>query len=344
MKRPILPIAITALVLLTVGAGTSSAATFSLAEPFNTPGALAAPWVASGTVIPSVVAGEAGDSPINALRLTNSAGNQRGFVLYDEAIPISSGIDISFHQAQFGGDGGADGIAFFVKDAADTMTAAGGSGGSLGYSIGRTGGFPTVDGISGALLGVGLDGYGNFDQLDSDGTGCTPSGFVRVAGANSIALRGPGQGLVGYCLLADAVSLRTTALNPLTNGYLVRSVADRLVRVVIDPATAADPKVTVFYEGTQVIQVALPAAFTGVAGVKIGFSAGSGGSTDFHDVWGLTTTAAPAASAAPAVDAPALAATGPNQTGIIASGVGALLLIIGGALTLMLTLRRRRTV
>lgn len=91
--------------------------------------------MATGSVVPSVVEA-VGDTPVNALRLTNSDRNQRGFVLYDQAISISSGIDITFSQAQFGGSRGADGIAFFAKNAADESTTPGGAGGSLGYSVG----------------------------------------------------------------------------------------------------------------------------------------------------------------------------------------------------------------
>ena len=339
MKNRSIPIAITTLALLVVGAGTSSATVFSLSESFGTVGTLPAPWVAAGSVVPEVVAGETEDIPVNALRLTNSDEGQRGFVLYDQAISISSGIDIIFSQAQFGGDGGADGIAFFVKDAADVSIELGASGGSLGYSVDGD----DTPGISGALIGVGLDGYGNFDEPSSDGTGCVADAFVRYSGSNSITLRGPGQGAAGYCLLADSVGLVAAGLEPLTSGYSTRLAATRLVRVVIDPATLSAPKLTVYYGTssatlTKVIEVPLPDVFATVASVKIGFAAGTGGSTDYHDVWGLTTSAAPAATS-PAAD-PVLAATGPKQTGIIVSGLGALLLI--GAGTGALTLRRRR--
>jgi len=344
MRNPSLPIAATALALLMVGAGASSATTFSLSEPFGTVGTLPTPWVATGSVVPEVVVGDAGDTPVNALRLTNSDGDQSGFVLYDQAISITSGIDISFSQAQFGGDGGADGIAFFVKDAADASTVPGGSGGSLGYAVGRVAGLPTP-GISGALLGVGLDGYGNFDESNSDGSGCVSGAFVRSLGSNAISLRGPGQGTAGYCLLANSVSLNAVTMAPLTNNYSTRAAGTRVVRVVIDPSTAVAPKVTVFYGTTaatlaKVIEVALPAAFATVSGVKIGFAAGTGGSTDNHDVWGLTTAAAPVAEGAPAAPNadPALAATGSDQTGIVVSGLGALLLLAIG----VLTMRRRR--
>jgi LPXTG-motif cell wall-anchored protein len=356
VKKPALLVAATAVALLTVGTGASSASTFSVDEPFSTLGALTSPWVASGVPAAPEVVAAVGDTPENALRLTSNARNERGFVLYAQAIPLAAGIDVSFHQAQFGGNG-ADGLVFFVKDAADASTTPGSSGGSLGYSIGRSWGAPSIEGISGALLGVGLDGFGNFDSPESDGAGCARDEHVRSREQNTISLRGPGQGFDGYCLLADVVSLSASSLDPLSSGYTTRVEADRLIRVVVDPATATAPMITIYYEGTQVIQVALPSAFAGVSAANIGFSAGTGGYYDFHDVWELTTTEAVVAPVDSSGDGsgdgsgdttgdtsgdtnvadPALATTGPDQTGIIASGLGGLLLLAVG----VVTMRRR---
>lgn len=305
-------------------AATPSFAAVNIDEPLDTPGALSAPWVVSGTVDPSVVQ-EVGDTPEYALRLTNDDGSQNGFVLYNQAISVTAGIDVRFSQAQFGGDG-ADGIVFFIKDGSDTDTNPGGTGGAMGYA-------PSAgDGLSGALLGVGLDGYGSFGTEDVDGTGCEGLTFQRSAGGgdnNVVVLRGAGQGAAGYCPLADVVSLDDLGLAPLVDGYTTREAAAADVRVVVDPVTANNPRVVIYYNDVEIINVPLPAEFEDVSSVKLGFTAGTGGSVDFHDVWGLTATVSP--------NPPVLAETGTDANGF--GLAGAALIAAGG---IALAVRRRK--
>jgi len=296
---------------------TASAASFDINEPLSTNGPLVAPWVVSGTVSPSVVNG--------ALLLTDTSTGQRGFALYDEAISVTRGIDVTFSQAQWGGNG-ADGIVFFVKKGSDSSTTPGASGGALGYSPNALAN-PAVDGLSGALLGIGLDSYGNFAVAGSNGTGCATTFNGQVA--NAITVRGAGQGQAGYCLLAAPYNLATNSLNPLSANYATRDEAARIVRVVIDSATAADPRVKVYYDGgvEPIIDVELPAEFASVPTVKIGFSAGTGGSVNNHNVWGLTSAAADTAASEE------LASTGSSETvGIAALVLGILATIAAVAL------------
>lgn len=302
----------------------AAATTFSISEPLDTPGALSSPWVVDGVVDPTVVTKS--DTPANALQLTDNNGDQTGYALYNQAISVTQGIDITFHQAQYGGDGGADGIVFFVKKGTDTSTVPGAAGGGLGFNPSSEG---PSDGLSGALLGVGLDAYGNFANADGDGSDCATT-FTRSdggGGANAITVRGPGQGLTGYCMLADSFIVTDHDLDPISAGYTSRAEADRTVRVVIDPATATSPKVTVYYQGTLTVQVPLPAEFLDQSTVKVGFSSGTGGSTDYHDVWGLTSVAA--------VDA--LAETGTDVNGF---GLTAAALVAAGGIAL--AVRRRK--
>lgn len=305
----------------------ASGAAFEISEPLSTNGPLTSPWVVSGTVTPSVVDG--------ALLLTDATGGQRGFALYDEAISVTRGIDVTFSQAQWGGDG-ADGIVFFVKKGSDTSTTPGAGGGSMGYSPddGDLEADPPVtatDGLSGALLGIGLDSYGNFSSADSEGTDCATS-FAR-GGGNAITVRGAGQGQLGYCLLADTFGLSANSLNPLSASYASRLEAARIVRVVIDSATASDPRVQVYYDGgaEPIIDIPLPSEFQSVPTVKIGFSAGTGGSVNNHNVWGLTSTAAPAAEEE-------LAPTGSSEV----VGLGALIVATLAGIAAV-AVRRRRT-
>ncbi len=306
----------------------ASGAAFDISEPLSTNGPLTSPWVVSGTVAPAVVD--------NALLLTDATTSQNGFALYDQAISVTRGIDVTFSQAQWGGDG-ADGIVFFVKKGDDTSTTPGAAGGSMGYSRASdndgdsSNGLVPVVGLSGALLGIGLDSYGNFAGADADGTDCATS-FVR-GGGNAISIRGAGQGQLGYCLLADSYGLSANSLEPLSASYATRLEAARTVRVVIDSATASDPRVQVYYDAgtTPIIDIALPATFSSVPTVKIGFAAGTGGSTNNHAVWGLTSTTA-------ASEEEELAPTGSSET----VGLGALIVASLAGIAAV-AVRRRRT-
>lgn len=308
----------------------ASAASFTINEPLSTPGALDSSWTVSGNgFTPSIVA-NGGDTPANAMRLTEANEGQSGFVLYNTKISTNKGIDVTFHQAQWGGNG-ADGIVFFVKDAANTSTTPGGSGGAMGYSPGAG------DGLGGALLGIGLDAYGSFGTANGTGCDSTFTGSEGGGNANAITLRGPGNGLAGYCLLANSYSLVTNGKAPLIQSYGTRQDADRKVRVVIDAATKADPKVTVYYQDEQIIQSPLPAAFSSVSNVKIGFAAGTGGSVDNHDVWGLTSQPADPVEEQPVVDpidkgdtGPELADTGVDGTALWHVVALSLMLIAAG--------------
>jgi LPXTG-motif cell wall-anchored protein len=315
-------LATTALLASTVSA---SAASFDISEPLNTDGPLTSPWVASGTVTPAVVDG--------ALLLTNTDEGQRGFALYDQAISVTRGIDVTFSQAQWGGTG-ADGIVFFVKKGSDTSTTPGAGGGALGYAPNGAA-VPAVDGLSGALLGIGLDSYGNFPTVEVNGTGCSTE-FNTLRVTNVITVRGDGQGQVGYCLLAAPYNLSTNSLNPLSAGYTDREESARQVRVVIDPANASDPRVEVYYDGGMlpIIDIPLPAAFSDVSTVKIGFSAGTGGSVNNHNVWGLTSTSADAESSGED-----LAATGSSEV----VGLGAMLVALLSGIAAVVLRRRRST-
>jgi hypothetical protein len=314
-------VAATALLASSVAA---SAASFDISEPLSTNGPLTSPWVASGTVTPSVVDG--------ALLLTNTDEGQRGFALYDQAISVTRGIDVTFSQAQWGGTG-ADGIVFFVKKGSDTSTTPGAGGGALGYAADGAA-VPAVNGLSGALLGIGLDSYGNFAVAGSNGTGCSTE-FNTLTVANVITVRGDGQGQVGYCLLAAPYNLLANSLSRLSAGYMDREEAARQVRVVIDPANASDPRVEVYYDGgtLPIIDIPLPAAFSAVSTVKIGFSAGTGGSVNNHNVWGLTSTSADSASTEEE-----LASTGSSET----VGIAALVLGIMATIAAVALRPRRR--
>lgn len=116
------------------------------------------------------------------LRLTSKENNQTGFARNSRLFPSENGLSISFDYYIYGGSG-ADGLAFFLYDATANPFSIGGFGGSLGYSQNFSN-----PGISKAFLGLGIDEFGNFSNPTAGrqgGPGQRPS---------SVALRGDGNG------------------------------------------------------------------------------------------------------------------------------------------------------
>lgn len=229
------------------------------------------------------------------LQLTDNTGNRRGGVVYNEAIPANGGLEIVFEQYQYGPTGqstGADGIGFFLTDGATHLTSAGGAGGSLGYAQ-NTATNPREEGVNGGYLGVGLDTYGNF-STNGDGRGSGTLDGVKCANPggttllkNTVALRGPGQGFNGYCLLKTSsaqtlrTTLKTTGTAPSTADP--RATTGRTVKINI--SADATPTVTVSLGpigGTLSTVLTQKMAQQAPASYKLGFSASTGGSKDTH--------------------------------------------------------------
>ncbi|MCX6485908.1 MAG: LPXTG cell wall anchor domain-containing protein [Rhodoluna sp.] len=254
-----------------------ASATFNVVEPFSTEGALSSDWVVSGSVQPSIVK-QVGDTPENALRITTNSQGQNGYVLYDKPFNLSQGVQFEFTQYQWGGSG-ADGIVFFIKNATDTTNVPGGTGGAMGYAVNSS------DGISGALLGVGFDAWGNFKN--TQGSGCDPNNPTNTTIPNQITILGPGQGTVGYCQLVTPYDLAPNAKKLLSNSYADRLTSAAAVKIIIESPYTDLPKVKVYYEDTLIHDIALPTAFSSTASIKFGFTAGTGWATNFHEVSNL---------------------------------------------------------
>jgi LPXTG-motif cell wall-anchored protein len=270
---------------LIFGCTLPATASINVIQGFDTEGALNSDWVTSGTTTPSVVR-NAGDTPELALRLTPADNSQSGFVLYDQPFNLSQGLKVDFKQYQWGG-GGADGIVFFMKKASDTNNVPGAAGGAMGYT-GVNDDNGIVNGLSGALLGVGLDAWGNHSNHGYQ-TGDCNSDFVG-AGQNQIVVRGPGQGLLGYCMLANGYGLSANGKKLLSDGYTSRQASEVAVRVELESPFIENPRVKVFYQNDLVVDVPLPAEFKDIYDVKFGFSAGTGMVSDNHEIAGLKVT------------------------------------------------------
>jgi hypothetical protein len=79
---------------------------------------------------------------------------------------------------------------------------------------------------------------------------------------------------------------------------------------VFDPDTVAVRKVTVYLNGSQVVQVDAPPELIAATSFKFGFSAATGSVTNNHEVWNLTIESVnPVNPPAPPVP------VGPNFTG-----------------------------
>jgi large repetitive protein len=240
------------------------------------------------------------------LRLTDATASQVGGVVGLDSFPSSSGLDVTFNSYQWGG-GGADGMAFMLaavnpaNPAAPTIV--GPNGGSLGYST--TG---TTSGVPNAYLGIGLDVFGNFSSTSFQGTGCTNIANMNTATAKpgTVAVRGPGNGLAGYCGLAttapSTLTLRATAraaslvpvevlINPTSNPFTAASgvsVAANSYKVV---ATAVGGAVQTLTGTLPTVGAALyptGSAWLTAAGIPkqlaFGFVGSTGGTTDSHEI------------------------------------------------------------
>ncbi|MFG3342800.1 hypothetical protein [Glycomyces sp. NPDC048151] len=238
---------------------------------------------------------EAGKTP-GYLQLTDASNHNTGAAILNKALPNKGGIEVTFAQYQYGGTG-ADGISFFLVDGETDLTESGAFGGSLGYA--QLGDIPGVDG---GYLGLGLDAWGNFSaDTEGRGTGCPEDyqapEYLRTAfnrAPDNVALRGPGQGLEGYCLLATTAT--DEKIGTVSNGDLYGTTfpeslrsesiddAKRLVKLKV---TGGDqPKVTVdldFLDGggwQRVLETSVP--FAAPETFKIGFASSTGGKTDVH--------------------------------------------------------------
>ncbi|AEE47608.1 Ig-like domain-containing protein [Cellulomonas fimi] len=273
-------------------AGAAGSGTLLLQDDFKSATTVASSYVVGGTnyrpcltagsstaTTPIPGCGGAADAAGNGtLRLTANVNNQAGFLLYDKALPTKAGLDITFNEYQYGGTQ-ADGITFFLTDGQYTLSSAGAFGGSLGYHHQTTG----SNGVAHALLGIGLDVYGNYTVETNDTATCGTTYAASTLQKNTVAVRGPGNGKTGYCLLGAAAP--APQLNHRSGATRPTPVQ---VRIVVDPPSTPSPKVRVSLDGTQVTVVDQPALLASTPTFKFGWGASTGGQNDFHEINFLT--------------------------------------------------------
>ena len=246
-------------------------------------------------------------SESGTFQLTNASQIQSGTLLYNTAMPTSGGLDISFLTSQWGGNG-ADGISFYTKDGRNTSTNPGPTGGALGYA--QVNG--TTPGIHGALFGVGLDVYGSFSTSTYGGSACSNQGTGGTRVLTSVVVRGEDTSNIGVSPYGTGLSTSGFCFLGGTNTGVVphgsnRSNGTFAVRIIVDPPTVTATRKIRVYTATSLssisgalttdangsyvasasatLTVDAPNIFYTVPSFKFGFSASTGGSTDYHQVW-----------------------------------------------------------
>lgn len=159
------------------------------------------------------------------LRLSDAQGGGAAAAVLNTTLPTFDGLVLTFDQYQYGGSGG-DGVS--VDLAVAPPASLGQAGGALGYSS-------TSDphpGLPGGYLGIGFDATGNYTTTYTDGSGCADPPFAGF-NPNTVSVRGPGNGGVGYCLLSSTASAGAL---PFSLRGLEQDSSKRSVRVTLDPA------------------------------------------------------------------------------------------------------------
>ncbi|MEU8774981.1 hypothetical protein [Streptomyces sp. NPDC048606] len=220
------------------------------------------------------------------LRLTSTSTNQAGTWKMKEAFSTTLGIVAEFRYATYGGtayDGKrGDGLSFYLTDGS-ASDGVGPSGGSLGYACSGAASRCLTSGVPGAYLGIGLDEFGNFS---STGVGNGGPGTQ----ANKVVVRGGGSGTTGYRYATavdgpgSTVETGSRAKERKVRVSLLPSGSKMLLSVWSDsgPDTAMTQLVTDYDVTTITNQPALPST------LKVGFSAGTGGATNNHEIDDLT--------------------------------------------------------
>ncbi len=224
------------------------------------------------------------------LRLTTAGGNQSNFAYLNSPIPSAGNtIDVEFEYTVHGGSG-ADGITFFMFDAATTFNT-GAFGGSLGYAN-RDDSTPLSagDGMAGGFFGLGFDTWGNYSNPNEGRNG--GPGFLP----DQVAVRGEGNGQTGYAFIEGTGDGTNPSLGqnlqfgarPVTGG----ATEDNYFGVKINLSDTSLLTVSMEFVPGNGFNTLFSAQLTGTrpAELMLGYAASTGGATNFHEVRALTVT------------------------------------------------------
>lgn len=153
----------------------------------------------------------------DGIRLTNTTSQFTGIKLNGISFATSDGFDISFEFDMFGGSQvygkNADGIALVIFDGSIATPGIGAAGNSLGYTNSGPSGSAN-QGMQGALLGIGLDEYGEFKARTRGSSTKYRNGVNTSVGGSAkssqVVVRGPvgADRYTGYPVL---ISRRTAS-------------------------------------------------------------------------------------------------------------------------------------
>jgi hypothetical protein len=217
------------------------------------------------------------------LRLTSNSKNQEGSAYFNTAFDISQGAIIQFDFTSWGGTG-ADGYSVYLFDATTTNFSLGALGGSLAYAQNTT-----SAGLSNGYVGVGIDEYGNYSNSSEGRVGGLVSGSTLVP--NAIGVRGPASSSYEWLGGTGSLSMSTEPLwfnqgsRPSQTGSMYRKAviyftpvpAPNYVRVDVYIQFGAGNPLTQVISGLMVGSAPPPT-------VKIGVTASTGASTNYHEI------------------------------------------------------------
>lgn len=258
--------------------------------------------LAGSTTLPGCENPAASSVGSGALRLTKDAPFLSGSIFYKDPQSTTYGLDITFTMAMVSTNSNTaligNGMSFFIKDGSNATDTTGGAGAPLGYALYRdynVSSHVAEPGVPGGLLGVGFDVYGAYaDSRYFADNGCGASaGNGSALVANMLGVRGPDtssskNGTAGYCWING-----TSTLGVLYGTS--RDAAKRKVRIVVDPAATATPKVRVYVgaagggavPATPTLEFDQPNELKNATTFKFGFSASTGGASLDSYVWDL---------------------------------------------------------
>jgi MSHA biogenesis protein MshQ len=241
------------------------------------------------------------------LRFTDATGNEATLATLQRYFPAAgNNVVVTFNHYAYGGSG-ADGLVTVFSDAT-VPPVAGAVGGSLGYT-----------GFAGAWLGIGLDEFGNFSSTIGGYKG--PQRII-----NSIAVRGPANSFhttspANGSTYGNPYLAGTATLNPVVGyasgsstlgpGYLYRISIDSRVPgeqwVQVERSTDGGTTYSALISYFNAI-ASLATIFTPIppptipSNFWLSFSAGTGGSTNIHEIDNLSVCATKMVASTPSID------------------------------------------
>ncbi|WP_199247154.1 tandem-95 repeat protein [[Phormidium] sp. ETS-05] len=231
------------------------------------------------------------------LRLTSPDGSNdadTGFAIYNDSFSSSNGIVINFDYASYGNTttNGGDGFSFFLfdgsKDASNSSSfKIGVPPGGLGYANRIS---PTGNGLTGGYVGIGFDEFGNYSSANI-GTG-TNNKATEAITTDAVALRGRDtsasqNGTAGYELLAKKqvssapFSTNIDNVNRTNPREVQITIINNFIKVEMDFGSGAGLQEVINYNNLFSNNGNPPPNY------KMGFSAGTGGANNYHEVRNL---------------------------------------------------------